>query len=166
MDDVFELKPISTTAVPEAIRKAEHYRLLNEPEQAESICRDVLAADAGNQEVLVVLVLAMTDQFRRDGAGGRVHQAHDVLDQMSDEYQRSYYRGMVLERQARAMLGRATSRISAYSCFRDAMEQYDKAERLRPEGNDSALLRWNACVRTIQREQLEAPPAEPEQPLE
>lgn len=167
MNEVFELKPISKTAVPEAIRKAERYRLLNEPEQAESICRDVLAADAGNQDVLIVLVLAMTDQFGRDGAGARVRQAHEVLDQLTDGYQRSYYRGLVLERQARAMRGRATSRGSAYVCFRDAMEQYEKAERLRAEGDDSALLRWNACVRTIQRERLEPPPTdEPEQPLE
>ena len=49
MNDLFELKPISTTAVPEAIKKAEHYRLLNEPEQAESICLDVLAAQPGDQ---------------------------------------------------------------------------------------------------------------------
>lgn len=167
MADVFVLKPISRTAVPEAIRKAEHYRLLNEPEQAESICRDVLEADPDNQDVLIVLVLAMTDLFGRSGMGSRVQEAHEILDQLTDEYERSYYRGLVMERQARAMLGRATSRAVAYECLRDAMEHYEKAERLRPEGNDSAVLRWNTCVRTIRREQLEPPPAnEPEAMLD
>ena len=52
-----ELKPISTAAVPAALEKALRYRLLNEPAEAESICRDVLLADPGNQEALVTLVL-------------------------------------------------------------------------------------------------------------
>ena len=62
----FSLRPISRSAVPEAIKKAEHYRLLNDPEQAESICLDILDVDAGNQQALVVLILAMTDQFGSD----------------------------------------------------------------------------------------------------
>lgn len=167
MNEVFELKPISRSAVSEAIKKAEHYRLLNEPEQAESICHDVLDADPGNQHALTVLVLAMTDQFGRDGAGARVHQAHEILAQITDAYQRQYYEGLVLERRARAMLARTMSRGSAYNCLREAMERYEKAERVRPEGDDSAVLRWNACVRTIQGGRLEPPPPdEREQPLE
>ena len=43
---MFELKPISTAAIPRAVAKAERYRLLNEPQEAESICRDVLRVDA------------------------------------------------------------------------------------------------------------------------
>ena len=56
-----ELKTLSTEAVPAALEKAEHYRLLNEPEEAESICQDVLAADPANQRALIVLLLARTD---------------------------------------------------------------------------------------------------------
>jgi len=52
---MFELKPISSAGVPRAIAKAERYRLLNEPEEAESICLDILQVDADNQEVLVML---------------------------------------------------------------------------------------------------------------
>jgi len=168
VDDLFELKPISTTAVPEAIKRAEHYRLLNEPEQAESICLDILEAQPGNPHALTVLVLALTDQFGREGAGGPgVRRANEYLAQLADEYQRCYYSGLVLERQARAFLNRGKSRVAAYECFRDAMDQYEKAERLRPEEDDSALLRWNACLRTIRRERLEPPPAEVgELPLE
>ena len=40
-----EFKSISRDAVPLSLEKAERYRLLNEPAQAESVCRDVLAAD-------------------------------------------------------------------------------------------------------------------------
>jgi hypothetical protein len=168
VDDLFELKSISTTAVPEAIKKAEHYRLLNEPEQAESICIDVLQAQPGNQHVLTVLILATTDQFNRNGAGGPdVRRANEYLAQLSDEYQRRYYGGLVSERQARAYLNRGKSRAAAYECLRDAMDQYEEAEGLRPENDDSALLRWNACLRTIRREQLRPPaPEEGEPPLE
>jgi hypothetical protein len=29
------------------------------------------------------------------------------------------------------------------------MEFYEQAERIRPAGNDEALLRWNTCARLI-----------------
>ena len=41
---MFELKHITHEAIPHALEKAERYRLLNEPEEAESICLDILAA--------------------------------------------------------------------------------------------------------------------------
>ena len=165
-DDGLELKPISTGAVPNAIKKAEQYRVINEPEQAESICLDILAAQPGDQHALTVLILAVTDQFGREGSAG-ARQATEYVARLDDEYQRQYYGGLVLERQARAYLGRGKSRVSAYDCFRAAMDHYDKAERLRPEDDDSAVLRWNACLRTIRRGDLQPPPAdEREQPLE
>ena len=166
MSDDLELKPISAAAVPKAIKRAEQYRLLNEPEQAESICLDILAAQPGDQYALTVLILAITDQFGREGSGG-VRQATEYVNRLDDEYQRLYYGGLVLERQARAYLRRGKSRVAAYDCIRDAMDHYEKAERLRPEDDDSALLRWNACLRTIRRGQLQPPAAdEREQPLE
>jgi hypothetical protein len=165
-DDGFELKPISTAAVPKAIKKAEQYRLINEPEQAESICLDILAAQPGDQHTLSVLILAITDQFGREGSGG-ARDANEYVSRLDDEYQRCYYGGLVLERQARAYLTRGKSRFAAYDCFREAMDLYEKAERLRPEDDDSSVLRWNACLRTIRRGQLHPPPAnEREQPLE
>ena len=57
------LKPISKDGIPEAISKAELYRYLNEPGEAESICRDILAADSENQTALRLLGLSITDQF-------------------------------------------------------------------------------------------------------
>ena len=44
-----QLKSISKAGIAEAIAKAELYRYLNEPEEAESICRDILAIDAEHQ---------------------------------------------------------------------------------------------------------------------
>ena len=39
----FTLKTISPEGIEAALSKAEVYRFLNEPEEAESICQDVLA---------------------------------------------------------------------------------------------------------------------------
>lgn len=167
MSDGFDLKPISQAAIPLALEKAERYRLLNEPEQAESICRDVLEVDATHQQALVVLILAITDQFGRHEGGPGALRAHDYARQLTDEYQRHYYGGLILEREARALLGRGPSKVFAYDGLREAMELYEMAEPLRPPGNDDALLRWNACVRTIRRGHLHPMENEPvEQPLE
>ena len=43
-------KPLSPEPCPAALAKAERYRLLNEPGEAESICLDVLAVEPDNQE--------------------------------------------------------------------------------------------------------------------
>src|ERR671914_2071785 len=102
-DDGFELKPISAAAVPKAIKRAEQYRLLNEPEEAESICLDILAAQPGDQYALTVLILAITDQFGREGGAG-VRLANEYVTKLDDEYQRYYYGGLVLQRQAPAHL--------------------------------------------------------------
>ena len=63
---MFELKTLSPEAVPRALAKAERYRLLNEPAEAESICLDALNIDPDNQDLLVMLLLAITDQFADD----------------------------------------------------------------------------------------------------
>ena len=60
---MFELKHLSAAAIPRALEKAERYRLLNEPWEAESICLDVLSVEPQNQQALVMLILALTDAF-------------------------------------------------------------------------------------------------------
>ena len=65
-----ELKPLSRDAVDAALSKAERYRLLNEPHEAESICLDVLEIDPDNQPAHITLLLSLTDQF------GEVSAAH------------------------------------------------------------------------------------------
>jgi hypothetical protein len=148
----FRLKPISRDAVPAALERAERYRLLNEPVEAESICQDVLAVDPGNQRALVMQLLAITDDLDARLSRG-VHQARDVAARLDTEYQRAYYGGIICERYAMALLAHGAPRAgeSAYKWLRDAMALYEQAEKIRPGGEDEAILRWNTCVRIIER---------------
>lgn len=129
--------------------------------------RDVLAVDPDNQLALRALILSLTDQFSASGAAASAREARDHIVQLDDEYDRAYYTGIVYERETRAYLERKNVvRSAAYDGFRHAMEWYERAEALRPPGNVDAILRWNSCVRAIERERLEPAPAEPELPLE
>lgn len=155
MTSDFELKRISPDGIPHALERAERYRLLNDPQQAESICHDILAVDSDNQEALRVLILSLTDQFTAS-AGGNAQDARRQISRLTDEYERAYYTGLVCERETRAYLERKNVvRSAAYDGFRQAMEWYERAEELRPPGNVDAVLRWNSCVRAIERERLE-----------
>ena len=166
MTHAFELKKISADGIPHALEKAERYRLLNDPQQAESICHDVLAVDDNNQDALRVLILSLTDQFTAS-AGGNAQDARRQISKLSDDYERAYYTGLVYERETRAYLERKNVvRSAAYDGFRQAMEWYERAEQLRPPGNVDAVLRWNSCVRAIARARLEPEAREPELPLE
>src|SRR6266853_596016 len=62
---MFELKPLSKEAIPKALERADRYRLLNEPAEAESICLDMLEAEPDNRRALSTLILALTDQLDR-----------------------------------------------------------------------------------------------------
>jgi hypothetical protein len=156
---VFELKPLSPKAVPAALDKAERYRLLNEAAEAESICRDVLAVEPDNQRALVLLLLAFTDQFGRD-LPPVAAQAFEVAARLRDEYERAYYTGIVHERQAKARLQQQAPGTGAFAwgALREAMTWYEKAEAIRPAGNDDALLRWNTCARLIRDRRLAPAP--------
>ena len=57
---MYTLKTLAKAAIPGALEKAERYRLLNEPLEAESICRDVLAVEPDNQQASIILLLALT----------------------------------------------------------------------------------------------------------
>ncbi len=165
MSDSLTLKPISNAAIPRALEKAERYRLLNDPEQAESICLDILAVAPDNQPALVGLILSMTDQFGCHRARG-VQRARECVRRLTDAYQRSYYEGLVWEREARARLKQPQGSGFAYDTFRSAMACYERASALSSDDDDDAILRWNACLRTIERANLGHRPHEMEQPLE
>ncbi len=147
---MYELKPISRESIPRAIQKAERYRLLNQSWAAESICLDILKVEPANQQVLVMLVLALTDIHSGVAASG-VMRAREFLAQITDDYQRAYYSGMIAERRGRTLLtqGGMGSGSMAYDSLRDAMDWYEKAEAIRPAGNDDAILRWNTCARIL-----------------
>ena len=147
---MYELKPISRDAIPRAIQKAERYRLLNQSWAAESICLDILEVDPENQQVLVMLVLALTDLHSGVAASG-VKRAKEYLARITDEYQRQYYSGVIAERRGQNLLsqGGMGSGSMAYDSLREAMQWYEKAEAIRPPGNDDSILRWNTCARVL-----------------
>ena len=152
-----ELKLIDKEAIPRSLEKAERYRLLNEPGQAESICLDILQIEPDNQDALITIILAMSDRFGKDYAIGD-SQIKDYLAQISDEYERAYYTGIIYERRAKASLnkGMPGSESAAYEFFVQAMNWFGKAETIRPAGNDDVILRWNGCARIIMSNNLKA----------
>jgi hypothetical protein len=147
---MFELKPLSSEAVESALAKAERYRFLNEPGEAESICLDILEVDPGNQQARIALLLALSDQFA--DASGAAARAQELAGQLQGEYERHYYSGLVAERRAKAHLHRGGAAAhGAYEWLMDALACFERAERIRPAGNDDAILRWNACVRLLRQ---------------
>lgn len=158
---MFELKKLSKSGIDAALEKAERYRLLQEPWEAESICRDILEVDPDSQAALVVLLLALTDQFRMKAGAECLARARELLPRLRGDYERAYYTGVVCEREAKKLLVRDSpgSGPVVYEWLRQAMEWFEKAEKLRPPGNDSCLLRWNTCARIImQHESLRPEP--------
>jgi hypothetical protein len=144
----YQLKRISQAGVPEAIRKAELYRALSEPEEAESICRDILTIEPQHQLALRLLGLALTDQFT--GAGSdRFRETEEIFQKLSDPYERLYYTAILHERRGKAQLKAGQPPVSLLSLFEHALHLYAEAERIRPAGNDDAILRWNRCVRLL-----------------
>lgn len=152
----FHLKKMHADSVAAALKKAEHYRLLNEPRQAESICRDILEVEPANRQATITLVLALTDQFASDTVR-LTREAQQLLDGIKDEYDHAYYSGLVCERRATAHLESLSpgSSSRAYDWYTKAMAFYEQAEKRRQAGNDDPLLRWNACARIMMQNRLE-----------
>jgi hypothetical protein len=152
---MYPLKPLSKDAVPAALAKAERYRLLNEPGEAESICLDVLQVDPANQDAIVALLLSLTDQFpaAEGNSAALAARAEGLLARLTDPYEREYYKGIIRERRAKAALQRDSfhSSASAVEWLHEALACFERAEALKPPHNDDATLRWNACARLMQR---------------
>ena len=126
----------------------------------------MLRVDLENQEALVTLLLAITDQFAEGPTEG-LRRAQELLPRIQDPYKQAYYAGIICERCAKAQLRRGTpgSGELAYHWFREAMDWYAKAEAQRRPGNDESILRWNTCARILARDERLKPrieePAEP-----
>ena len=148
---MFTLKPISRDSVDGALSRAERYRLLNEPHEAESICRDILEVEPSSRQARVSLILALTDQIHQDA--GAFSRAVTEIAALETEYERAYYAGIAWERRAKALHGAGSQGSGgyAYGWLVKALHLFEKAEHLRPTGNDDAILRWNACVRFLDR---------------
>jgi hypothetical protein len=146
-----KLKTISKSGIGEAIAKAELYRYLNEPEEAESICRDILAADPQNMLGMRMLGLSITDQFE-GRPSDRYGEVERIFDGLKDPYERSYYTGLLCERRVKAQLRAGRSPHTLLPLLEKAMQCFAQAEKIRPAGNDDAILRWNRCARLLQSE--------------
>jgi hypothetical protein len=153
-----DLKKISPEAIPRAIQKAERYRLLNQSWATESICLDILEIDPSNQPVLVMLLLALTDQFGPE-PGDLVRRAQALLERITDPYQRAYYGGIISERLGHAQLAHGAMHAEALSheSLQGAMKSFERAEALRQPGNDDAILRWNTCARALSQRRFPEP---------
>jgi hypothetical protein len=146
---MFELKPISAGSVAGALAKAERYRLLNEPSEAESICRDILEVEPSNQDALRSLILALTDEIPDDAAA--FANAIATAARLESPYDRAYYAGIAWERRAKAChrRGGPGGRVYVYDWIVEALRRFEEAEGFRAHDNDDALLRWNTCVRFL-----------------
>ncbi len=147
---MYTLKRLAAEAIPAALEKAERYRLLNDPYPAQSICLDILAVDPDHQAACIMLLLAYTDEFKNE-IFPAFNKAVELLERLTDDHCRYYYRGIIHERRANAHLNRGgpSSAQIAYDWYAKAMADYEAAlARCSPDNADAAL-RWNTCARLM-----------------
>lgn len=143
------LKTISKSGIARALAKAEMFRFVNQPGETESICRDVLAADPDNQTATALLGLALADQFCAT-VSDRCAEAGRIIQSLKDPYERLYYTGVLNERRAKVQMHAGRPRHVLAPLLEQAMACYEKAEKIRPEGNDDTILHWNRCARLLE----------------
>ena len=143
-----DLKPLSREAIPAALEKAERYRLLNEPGEAESICLDVLRADPENQPALITLLLAVTDRFGK-GYGVSDTQAKELLSRVKGEYERAYYAGILAERRAKAKLAQGTPGSRHYA-YDGSATRWPGSKKRKRRGRQGTMTR--SCAGTLAHE--------------
>ena len=147
---MIELRKIAKDAIPAALKKAVHYRTMKEPYEAESICQDILAVDPHNQDALILLLLSLTDKFTHD-LDRSFSRAQELIEQLSDQYCKYYYQGIIFERRAKVHLHRSVpgSGQVAYEWLAKAMKAYAQGLNICDPNNQDALLRWNTCARIM-----------------
>jgi tetratricopeptide (TPR) repeat protein len=142
-----ELKQLRARNLTAAVTLAKHYRDLNQPEDAESICRDILEVAPDNQDALRTLGLALTDQFPSSWMT-LFDDACTAFAKLRSEYERMYYTGIAWERYAKAQLvaGRSQNAIHA---FEEAIGRFEQADQLGSPDDPSPILHYNRCVRAL-----------------
>lgn len=145
------LKKLEPAAVSAALEKAKQYRLLGEPEEAESICKDILEAVPSQEEAMIILFLALTDKFAHGQLNPAFNQAQEILESLHSSHCKPYYRGILLERRAKHHLkkGGPGSGPLTYEWLIKAMNAYNEAMESCSEDGQKAILRWNSCARVI-----------------
>lgn len=143
----YELKKLADKNLDAAIALAQHYRDLNQPEEAESICRDVLEVAPKNVEALRTLGLALTDRFPSAWMS-LFEEACTLFKMLPEAYERAYYVGIAWERYAKAQLesGRAHNAIHA---FEEALVRFEEAAVLAAKDDPAPILHYNRCVRAL-----------------
>src|SRR5260370_39610879 len=143
-----KLKSNTKARNPEANAKIQIFRYHNEPEEAESSCRDILAVDPGHQLARRMLGLGITDQFI-GAASDRYAEVESIFQGLRDPYEQFYYTGLLHERHAKTQLLAGYAPHILLPLVEEAMRCFAEAEKIRPAGNDDSILRWNRCVRLL-----------------
>ena len=148
---MIELKRIRPETIPAALEKAQRYRLLNESQEAESICLDILAVAPDNQEALITRLLALTDRFAAVGLSPAFENAREIVAILDSQYCKAYYTGIIYERRAKYHLrqGGPGCGTVAHEWFVKALECYKQALESCDPTNQDAVLRWNSCARIL-----------------
>ena len=146
---------IHKDTIDTVLDKARQYRSLREPDLAISICIDVFAVDADNQDALVIYILALTDQYSHQHAKVQPKKIVEFIAKLKSEFHQIYYTGIFLERKARALLKNPMSQSFAYEGLMEAIAKYEVAEKMAPKHCSDPILRYNSCLRTIEKENLQ-----------
>lgn len=142
-----ELKSLNGHDLDQAQRKAEKYRDLNQPDETDSICRDILAVNPQHQAALRSLGLSLTDRY--DGDGMQLHrEALAVFGKLESAYERTYYAGIAWERYGKSQLAQGIG-PGAHHAFHRALHLFEEAEDLTEKENPDPILRWNRVVREL-----------------
>ena len=142
-----KLKPLGARNLAAAVALAKHYRDLNQPEEAESICRDILDVAPDNDDAWRLLGLALTDRFPAAWMT-LFDEACAAFGKLRSEYDRVYYTAIAWERYAKAQLegGRAHNAIHA---FEEALGRFEEADKLGSADDPASILHYNRCIRAL-----------------
>ena len=142
----YRVKRISTAGIAEAIAKAELYRSLSEPEEAESICRDILTIEPQHQ--LALRLLGLPDRSVHRSWVRSYREAEEIFQQLNDRMNGTTTLGSRTS-DARKRSSKPGNCLLTVQALRTGSYL---SQRLRnsPAENDDAILRWNRCVRLLQ----------------
>lgn len=143
----WKLKELGARNLGAALALAKHYRDLSQPEEAESICRDILRVNPEEGDALRTLGLALTDRFPTAWRT-LFDEACSIFAKLDSEYERVYYTALAWERYAKAEL-EAGHAQSALHAFEEAMQGFEEAERLSAADDPAPILHYNRCVRAL-----------------
>ena len=97
-----------------------------------------------------MLGLSITDQFTGQSSD-RYADAGSAFQRLTDPYERFYYNGLLCERRAKAHMQAGRPPQVLISLFKEAMRYFEEAEAIHPPENDDAVLRWNRCIRLLEK---------------